>query len=196
MPEMRISDVKKVDLNLLVLLDQILEQGNLSRAADKLNLSQPAASRLLRQLREQMNDPVLVTSGRRSVLSARMEKLRAPLRVWLDEALILFQPPTLELATVDGLLRIFILDHLALLLLPALLSKIGKIAPQVKVQLIANIPDPLEELRAGRLDLVVGEFGPVAEDFTSAPLFQDRFVCVGRQGSPCLPVHTDFGYLC
>lgn len=186
MARMQITELKEIDLNLLVLLDQILEQGNLSRAAEKLELSQPASSRMLRQLRAQLGDPILISAGRRSVASARVEELRAPLRAWLRQAQHLLQTPTLDLERAGGTFRVHLLDHLALLLLPAFMLRLETRAPRVEVQLIANVADPLEELRSGRLDLVVGEIGPVAEDFRAAQLFQDGFVCVVRRGHPAL----------
>ena len=70
-------NIKGVDLNLLKALDALLETESVSRAAELVNLSQPAMSRALNRLQQVIKDPLLVRSGRGMVLTPRGEALRA-----------------------------------------------------------------------------------------------------------------------
>lgn len=80
-----------VDLNLLTALNALLEEGSITKAAQRMNLSAPATSRILSQIREAFSDPMLVRSGRHLVTIPRAEQLRAPVQQWVAQAETLFQ---------------------------------------------------------------------------------------------------------
>lgn len=181
--DMRISDI---DLNLLVLLDQILELGSLSRAAEKLDISQPAASRMLARLRRSLGDPLLIPSGRRTILSQRAEAMREPLREWMQQAERLVRPPVFEPGSYRGTSRLYLLDYLSLVLLPQLVRRLQQQAPRLDLAVPPNLSDPLESLRRGELDLALGFFPEVGNEFQQAALFEERFVCVTRRDHPAL----------
>lgn len=180
---MQISDI---DLNLLVLLDQILELGSLSRAAQRLDISQPAASRMLARLRRSLGDPLLIPSGRRTILSQRAESMREPLRQWLQQGERLVRAPVFDPGTYQGTCRLYLLDYLSLVLLPPLVSRLQEKAPQLDLVVPPNIPDSLESLRRGELDLALGFFPEVGNEFQQAALFEESFVCVTRRDHPAL----------
>jgi DNA-binding transcriptional LysR family regulator len=173
-----------IDLNLLVLLDQILEQGSLSRAAEKLNISQPAASRMLARLRLSLGDPVLIPSGRRTILSQRAESMRQPLRLWLQQAQQLLQPPAFDPAQYRGVWRVYLLDYLSLVVLPPLMAHLQEQAPALDVLVPPHVPDAFEALRQGELDLALGYFQKFSDEFCHQVLFQERFVCLTRADHP------------
>lgn len=175
-----------IDLNLLVLLDQILEQGGLSRAAEKLDISQPSASRMLARLRRDLGDPILIPSGRRTILSQRAEAMRRPLRLWLEQARTLLQPPVFEPALYRGAWRLHLLDYLSLVVLPPLMARLQQESPGLDVVVPPLVPDAMEGLRSGDLDLALGYFGKVGEEFGQELLFEERFVCLTRAGHPLL----------
>src|SRR3954447_4353352 len=86
-----------IDLNLLPLLDSVLSERHLTRAARRVGLSQPAASRALARLRALLGDPLLVRSGSASVLTPRAEALREPVRLALSTvAQALLRPSPFE----------------------------------------------------------------------------------------------------
>ncbi|MBS2038512.1 LysR family transcriptional regulator [bacterium] len=181
--DMQFSDI---DLNLLVLLDQALELGSLSRAAEKLNISQPAASRLLARLRRTLGDPLLIPSGRRTIFSQRAESMRQPLRLWLQQAEQLLQPPIFEPARYRGAWRLYLLDYLSLVVLPQLVAHLQQRAPGLDLIVPPNIPNAFESLRRGELDLALGFFPELGDEFQQHHLFEERFVCLTRLKHPAL----------
>ena len=81
-----LMNLNSLDLNLLVALDALLKEANVSRAAMRIGLSQPAASHALQRLRDLIGDPLLVRTGARMELTPRAQALRAPLAQTLDQA--------------------------------------------------------------------------------------------------------------
>src|ERR1700759_3624316 len=85
MISIRLMNLKSLDLNLLVALDALLRETNVSRAAMRIGLSQPAASHALQRLRDMIGDPLLVRTGARMELTPRAQSLRGPLAQTLDQ---------------------------------------------------------------------------------------------------------------
>ena len=83
-------NLNSLDLNLLVALDALLRETNVSRAAMRIGLSQPAASHALQRLRDLIGDPLLVRTGARMELTPRAQALRSPLAQTLDQVRGLF----------------------------------------------------------------------------------------------------------
>src|SRR5215208_4704830 len=94
-----LMNLNSLDLNLLVALDALLREANVSRAAMRIGLSQPAASHALQRLRDLIGDPLLVRTGARMELTPRAQALRAPLAQALDQAVELLMPPLMEKIT-------------------------------------------------------------------------------------------------
>src|ERR1700704_2474244 len=86
----RFMNLNSLDLNLLVALDALLLEGNVSRAAMRIGLSQPATSHALQRLRDLIGDPLLVRNGARMELTPRALGLRGPLAQALDQVRGLF----------------------------------------------------------------------------------------------------------
>lgn len=102
---------KQTDLRLLAHLDVLLELQNVSRAAQMMGLSQPAMSRVLARLRDQMQDALLFRSGGQMVLTPRAEALRQPLRKWLAQADLLLQPQQFDPTTAQRSFRVSSTDY-------------------------------------------------------------------------------------
>src|SRR5258708_13236635 len=88
----RLMNLSALDLNLLVALDALLLEANVSRAAMRIGLSQPATSHALQRLRDLLGDPLLVRVGARMELTPRAQALRGPLPQALDQVRGLFIP--------------------------------------------------------------------------------------------------------
>ncbi len=171
------------DFNLLVTLDVLLAEGSVARAARRLRLSPSAMSRALARLRATTGDPLLVRAGRGLVPTPRALALRERVgRLVQDGKAVLGPAETLDL---KHLVRIFTLrtsDGFVETFGPALLARIGREAPGVRLRFTQKPDRDNAPLRDGETDL---ETGVVAEttgpELRTQALFRDRFVGVVRQ---------------
>jgi DNA-binding transcriptional LysR family regulator len=176
-------DLRRVDLNLLRLVDAILHEGSASRAALRLRLSQPAVSQGLRRAREVFADPLLVRHGNRPLPTPRGTALRPEIRAILDRIEAVLSPAAFDPASAR---RDFVLaasDLGQMLVLPALIARVAREAPSCRVRVV---PPP------GRLDMVedidlVLMGAPVqAGPFRWHEVFADHFVLLARRDHPAL----------
>lgn len=182
---MREVNLSGVDLNLLPMLDALLEERHVTRAARRLGLSQPAASRALGRLRQLLGDPLLVRGRAGLVLTPRAETLRTPLAKLLRElAGLVSEPPSFEPATARGTLRIVTEDYISTVLLPRVLQALWQEAPKLDLDVEARPADLRGQLEAGAVDLAIGVFAEPAAGFQRQALFGERFVCVVRRDHP------------
>ena len=175
-----------VDLNLLVALDALLAERNVTRAASRVGLSQPGMSSALARLRRLFDDPLLVREGTVLVATARAEALAGPVREALDivqralDARLGFDPRTDECTVTVGCS-----DYSVLLLIGPLVRRLAAEAPGVTIQIRPRSPDPVRMLRDGDADLVIEpteimqELAPLA----SQRLFTDRWLCCVWEGN-------------
>ena len=126
-----LMNLNSLDLNLLVALDALLREANVSRAAMRIGLSQPATSHALQRLRDLIGDPLLVRTGARMELTPRAQALRAPLAQALDQVRSLFVADDFDAASSERQFRLMMPDLAVELLMPPLMEKITKLAPNV-----------------------------------------------------------------
>ncbi|KRR00641.1 LysR family transcriptional regulator [Bradyrhizobium valentinum] len=129
-------NLNSLDLNLLVALDALLREANVSRAAMRIGLSQPAASHALQRLRDLIGDPLLVRNGARMELTPRAQALRAPLAQALDQVRALFIPDDFDAARSERQFRLMMPDLAVELLMPPLMEKITRAAPNVRIDVV------------------------------------------------------------
>lgn len=183
-------DIRKLDLNLLVVLEAIHAEGSLTRAAQRLNLSQPAVSHALGRLREALDDPLFLRQGNRMVPTSRTQRLMGP----LHEALGLIgeavtEGARFEPATSRQLFRLGLRDVFEATTLPALLGQIAREAPEVRLASVRADRRELEtDLADGRLDIALDVLLPLSpdSDIRRAPLSHDRLMVVARRGHPAV----------
>lgn len=174
-----------VDLNLLVALDALLAERNVTRAANRVGLSQPGMSSALARLRKLFDDPLLVREGTTLVTTARAEALVQPVREALGiiqralEARLDFDPGTDE-CTVT----VSCSDYSVLMLIRPLVRRLAAEAPGVTIQIRPRSPDPSRMLRDGEADLVIEPTAIMGEaSLPSQPLFTDRWLCCVWEGN-------------
>src|SRR6476620_2506100 len=129
-------NLNSLDLNLLVALDALLREANVSRAAMRIGLSQPAASHALQRLRDLINDPLLVRTGARMELTPRAQALRAPLAQALDQVRSLFSADAFDAVRSERQFRLMMPDLAVELLMPPLMEKITKLAPHLRIDVV------------------------------------------------------------
>jgi DNA-binding transcriptional LysR family regulator len=179
-------NIASLNLNLLVVLDALLAERHVSRAGQRLGLSQPAVSNALAQLRERLGDPLLVRSAGGMIPTARAQALAGPLRsalAALEHAVS--GEPLFDPARTEATFIVAATDFVEFVLLPKLLARLAREAPRVQLQLrpwpYHRTPPALE---SGEADLWLGFYPDVPAGHRDQKLFQDEFVCIVRRDHP------------
>jgi DNA-binding transcriptional LysR family regulator len=173
-----------VDLNLLVALDALLSERSVTRAGERLSLSQPAASHALSRLRVLFDDELLVRSGRTMTPTRFALTLREPVRAVLAQIeQTLVARPAFDPATDERAFRLFANDYVTIVLLAPLLRALAAEAPGVRLEVVSAFTSLPGLLHDDGLDLVIaaGDL-PGAGEVPSATLFHDRFVVAAGDG--------------
>ena len=171
-----------VDLNLLVALKALIETGNVTQAAERLNLSQAAMSNALARLRTTFDDPLLVRVGRRMVLTDRARGLRDDLTEVLDtiSSRILTAP---DPCSGPQARRVSIMapDAVASEFLPGALTYMSRVAPGVTFAVREMNEAPIDHLEAGNIDLLAFPRQFASPDHPMLDLHRDDYVIVVSQ---------------
>jgi DNA-binding transcriptional LysR family regulator len=179
-----IMNLNSLDLNLLVALDALLLEANVSRAAMRIGLSQPATSHALQRLREMLRDPLLVRVGARMELTPRAQGLRAPLAQALDQVRGLFSPDDFNAARSERHFRLMMPDLAVELLMPLLMEKVARLAPNLRLDVVPwRGPAIFTAEFARTIDLVIS-IGDAFKGFHRQLLYTDRDVLAVRRGHP------------
>lgn len=169
----------RLDLNLLVVLDALLAEKNVSRAASRLNLTQPAISNSLSKLRQHFEDELLVKLGRQMVPTPLAESLRKPVREALvDLQAIAESRPSFDPATVEKVFHIVASDYVAATLLPAAVARLAEIAPGVSIHTLPVSEPTVGLLARGEVDFQIIPEEATLSDHPHELLFEDRYVCI------------------
>jgi DNA-binding transcriptional LysR family regulator len=171
-----------LDLNLLVALDALLSEANVSRAAMRIGLSQPAASHALQRLREVLGDPLLVRVGARMELTPRAQGLRGPLAQALDQVRGLFIPDDFDAVRSERQFRLMMPDLAVELLVPPLMEKITQAAPNIRIDVVPwRGPAIFSAEFARTIDMVIS-IGDAFKGFHRQLLYVDRDALAVRRG--------------
>lgn len=176
------------DLNLLIMLDVLLSEGSVARAARRLGLSPSAMSRGLQRLRDSTGDPLLVRSGRGLVPTPRAMELREQVGGLVQQVVQVLSPsPSLDLGKVNRTFTLLCSDGFVENFGPRLLTRIASEAPGIQLSFIPKVRRDSSYLRDGTADLETGVIGKVtAPELHARALFRDYFVGAVRQGHPLL----------
>jgi DNA-binding transcriptional LysR family regulator len=174
----------KLDLNLLVALDTLLSLQSVSRAAEKLHMSQSAMSNALGRLRDYFDDELLVQIGRKMELTQRAEVLRDAVQdVLLRIDTTITAQPKFEPAKSDREFRICVSDYSMVTLIPHVLALAQSQARAVKFQLFPQVGQPDRALERGETDLLVIPQAFCSPNHPKDLLFEETFCCVVWSGS-------------
>jgi DNA-binding transcriptional LysR family regulator len=179
-------NLRSLDLNLLVILDALLDEAHVSRAADRLGLSQPATSAALQRCRHLFRDDLLERGRGTMYLTPKAEALRAPLKSLLAGVTTLVAPPEVALADIRQTLRITMADYPALLVIPPLLQHLQRSAPGIDlvIQPWSGGNAVRAALMDGATDLAVSFLPKVDEGLHREELFVERYLVAMRTGHP------------
>ena len=186
----------QLDLNLLIALDALLEQGSVTAAAEQLHLSVPAMSRTLGRIRRATGDPVLVRTGRTMTPTPYALAVRDDVRSVLAQAQAVLTPPRdVDPATLERTFTLQVHDAIATAVAPGLLAAVAAEAPGVRLRFLAETAVDTDDLRQGRVDLEIGAGARTSPEFRAETAGADSLVVIGRAGHPALASRPDLaGY--
>jgi DNA-binding transcriptional LysR family regulator len=184
----------KVDLNLFVVFEAIYCEGNITKAASALNLSQPAVSHSLSKLRDHFDDPLFVRQGNEMRPSAVANNVVADVREALRQLQIcLAQSKQFEPLTSRKNFTISLHGSLEASYLPPLMKKINKEAPLVNIQSSrrVNRTELENKLASGDIDLAIDALLPVSDNILHTQLEKSKLVVVARKNHPKIKSSLD-----
>ncbi len=174
------------DLNLLVILNVVLNEGSVVRAAERLRLSPSAMSRALARVREATGDPLLVRAGRGLVPTPRALELKERVGAAVQEAEVLLRPAKApDLARVARTFTIRSREGFVENFGAQLIARLAREAPGVQLHFVAKLTRDSAALRDGTVDLETAVVDQdTSPELRESALFRDRYVGVGRKGHP------------
>jgi DNA-binding transcriptional LysR family regulator len=178
-------NISRVDLNLLVYLDVLLRECNVTRAAEELGISQPAMSNSLRRLRDLFNDPILVRTSDGMTPTDRALELQPMVRKVLSAAEQAILPKTeFEPLESNRIFRIMASDYTESTLLPVLLRQLRKQAPNIRLDIMTPSDVSFHDVERGKVDMVINRFDSLPQSFHQVHLWDDSFSCVMSVDNP------------
>ena len=178
-------NISKIDLNLLIYLDVLLREKNVTRAAGQLNITQPAMSNGLKRLRTLFNDPILVRTSDGMVPTERARALAPAIRkilLELEEALQ--GEEEFNEQHSHRVFRLMASDYAASTLLPKLLKRINQLAPNVTIDIMTPSDVTFHDVEAGKIDMAINRFDELPQSFHQKTIWRDTFSCLLSADNP------------
>jgi DNA-binding transcriptional LysR family regulator len=192
------NNLKRLDLNLLLTLDVLLKEHNVTRAAERLNLAQPSVSVHLSKLRNIFGDPLLLPGPRGMRPTARGEALREPLRQALDALARAVSPADpFDPAKATHTWRIAAAGYTDSCILLQALSVLRSAAPGTRLAILQISPSHIaRHAEQGEIDLAFHKTEGAPPGLHQRVLFKERFVLAGRAGHPRLKRRPTLSQFC
>ena len=177
----------RIDLNLLVYLDVLLRECNVTQAANQLGLSQPAMSNGLRRLRDLFNDPLLVRTSDGMTPTARALELEPLVRDILSGVERAIQPTSeFDPMGAKQVIRVMASDYAESTLFPAVLQQLRELAPGLTLDVMTPSDVSFLDVERGKIDLVINRFDQMPQSFHQITLWTDSFACLLSRDNPIL----------
>jgi DNA-binding transcriptional LysR family regulator len=178
-------DIKNSDLNLLKALNALIETRSVTRAAERLGLTQPAVSGMLTRLREMFDDPLFIRTQRGILPTPRAEALAAPLRQVLNGIETLLMPQTFDPATASMTVRIAATDYAQEAILVPLMALLSREAPDIRLSVRPVEMESLSaQMESGALDMALITPEMASDTMRCRTLFEETYVCIMREEHP------------
>ncbi|GGC48081.1 LysR family transcriptional regulator [Chelatococcus reniformis] len=192
-------DLGEIDLGLLLALEALLGERNVTHAAARLGLSQPALSARLARLRQVFADPLFVpaSNGRGVVATTRATELAGELAEVLDTLRHMVEgPAAFDPARTRRTFTIAVQENPAAILAPGLVPRVLAAAPEARLAFIHPSPDIGERLERGEVDVLIAGPERASGDLMSRALAEDGFLTAQRKGHPRGPGPLDLDTFC
>lgn len=192
------SIMKDVDLNLLIALEALLAERNVTRAARRLGLSQPALSSRLARLRDQFDDPLFVPAQRGMIPTERAVSMQEPLRVALDQLRsVVLEQADFDPGTTDATINIAVTDFVQATVMLPLFAKLRNEAPGLRLGLRQLDREKLlGQMERGEIDLAMLTPSAAPDALRMRHLFDETYVVILRKGHPAGPGPLDLETFC
>lgn len=172
-------NLKSVDLNLLLVLNALIEERHITRASEKLNISQSAMSKSLTRVRDTFDDPILVRMPNGYELSDRSKKMREPLSQILSDIEELLSTKKFDPLTSTRKFTISALDYAELMVGYKLMERIQSQSPLSTIEFVPRTANSFNELVNGSVDIILSiHRGNVPSSIIAESVIQDEMVCV------------------
>lgn len=172
------SDIRTLDFNLLKAFVVLLDECNVSRAAHRLTVTQPAMSGILNRLRESFNDPLFVRVQHGMQPTERALQLGQTARKIVQEIGTMLQPPVLEPEKLTMTLRIAAMDYVQQIIALPLILRLRRLAPHVQVALLPVQGQSIKMLfEQNKIDLALVSHHHLTDDMHQSLLYEERYVC-------------------
>lgn len=185
--------LEAVDLNLLLALHWLLAEQNVTAAADKLGMSQPAASRALARLRQIFDDPLLVKSGAGMTPTRLAEALQPAVERAIEQCRDVFRvTDDFDATTITGSFCVACVDYIGVYVAEAWMRSVQHAAPGLDLDIIRLSIEASRDLISGKIDLVVLPDPAIltlppsldVDQFVRKKIFRQEFMCALRKGHP------------
>ena len=181
----KLMNISKIDLNLLVYLDVLLREKNVTRAASQLNITQPAMSNGLKRLRTLLNDPILVRTSDGMSPTEKAKKLAPTIRkILLELEETLQDEEKFNEKESKRVFRIMASDYAASTLLPTLLKLLNKVAPHITIDIMTPSDVTFHDVEEGKIDMAINHFDQLPQSFHQKSVWCDSFSCLLNAKNP------------
>jgi DNA-binding transcriptional LysR family regulator len=178
-------NLKSIDLNLLVYLDVLLHKRSVTRAAESLGISQPAMSNGLQRLRKLFSDPLLVRTSNGMSPTERAEQLQPLVREIIASVERAVEADKgFDASSADRVFRLSISDYGESTLLPHLLRRMRREAPNVTLDLLTPSDVSYTDMEHGNVDMVINRFDALPDSFHVKTIWRDSFSCLLSRHNP------------
>lgn len=170
---------KKLDLNLVVVLDALLAERSVTKAGVRLNASQTTISDALGRLREYFNDELLIQVGRKMMPTPLGESLIMPARSLLLQAEAFVNTrPSFDPGAAVRTFTLMVSDYVNTVLISRVAQTLSATAPNVTLEVLSHSTLPWESLNRGETDFLIMPPSYLSTDHPSEHLFEDEFCCI------------------
>lgn len=179
-------NLRSVDLNLLTVFDAIMAEQNLSRAADRIGMSQPAISNALARLRHVLKDDLFVRTGHGMRATPRAEELAKPIRKILDMVVTtLTQGIEFDYTRSERVFNLVLSDYGEVVVLAPLMNWLDTLGAKVRINVETYMQGELQEkMRFGKIDLCLWTEPMPGEAFNSQLLLKEELYSMVRRDHP------------
>lgn len=188
--------LENFDLNLLVSFDTLIRERNVSRAAEKLHISQPAMSNSLKRLRDYLGDPLLVRTSRGMEPTEKALRLAPLVRQSLSLAQSALSPSDrFDASESQRTFRILVSDYVEGTLISALVKHLQSVAPNITLDILTLSDGSFQDLEKGSIDLAINRFDSIPPSFHQRSIWQDGFSCLVAANNPLATEMSFAAYL-